>query len=266
MLALIGDLSLEMERVDLWLVSTEVVAPDGLDACRALMSEEERRRERAFRFDGDRWRHVISRALVRTVLSRYVVKDPSAWRFSSNRYGRPEVSEEQDPHRVLSFNLSHTRNMIALAVRGSLAVGVDVETTPQPGLSIDLAERFFAPTEAAALSRVRGDDFDRSFLEYWTLKEAYIKARGAGLSIPLSDVSFDLSLPSSVRMTIASALHDSSTRWRCWLLHPTESHTIAVCAEREVERLVVRQCAPFGEGAIFQCAVLRDSAIGAATH
>src|SRR6185295_2220740 len=90
----------------------------------------------------------------------------------------------------LSFNISHTRSLIVLAVAKERAVGVDVENVQAREIEIRVADRFFAVPEVAALHAVPPDRQQYRFFEYWTFKESYIKARGMGLSLPLGKFGF----------------------------------------------------------------------------
>ena len=100
---------------------------------------------------------------------------------------------------------------------------------------LDLAERFFAPHEAAALRRVDASDRPARFLEYWTLKESYIKARGLGLAIPLASFSFDLppAAPDDIRIRFTSAVDDDATRWQFSVDRFGRDHLIATTVERD---------------------------------
>ncbi len=204
--------------------------PDGLR--RGLLTDDERRKIDRFRFARDRRLCLVSRVLVRTTLSRYAAVPPDAWRFRCNDYGRPEIDAPASP---LRFNLSHTRGMVACLVSRDREVGVDVESCSRTGAWLALANRYFAPREAEALRAVAPVDQPRRFLEYWTLKESYIKARGLGLAIRLADFSFDLppATPDDVRIRIASALRDSPARWQFGLHAPGGRHLAATAVERD---------------------------------
>ena len=239
-------LPLTVDGVDLWLVRPSEISDSLIEEYRALMSPEERHREHRFCVQRDRRTHVVSRALVRTALSRYADIQPDQWRFSLGRYGRPAVAPDQLVAWPLSFNLSHTSDMVALAVRRSLAVGVDVENVGSVAVEIDLADRFFAVDEAAALRLTPPERQRHRFYEYWTLKESYLKARETGLSIPLDQFSFSFTAGSKVSLSISATLDDVASRWRLWQLWPSPEHVLALCVERSTprERMVIRHYVP----------------------
>jgi 4'-phosphopantetheinyl transferase len=235
-------------EIHLWLVFYGGIAEERLHpAYRALLNAAEREQEPRFYFAADRRRYLVTRALVRIVLSRYLCIDPREWIFSTNAHGRPEVVNPQARDAGMSFNISHTRGLIVLGVTGRRALGVDVENLRAREVSIDIAAHYFAPPEVAALTAVAPPQQQDRFFEYWTLKEAYIKARGMGLSLPLDKFSFQLSDDRAVEMVIDPELADDAARWGFWQLRPLPEYLVAICAERVAAaspRLIVRQTIP----------------------
>lgn len=220
-------------NIDLWLVFyDEIVDERLLTELRRLLSEDELRQQARFHFADDRKRYLVTRAMVRTVLSRYVAVAPVDWAFSTNRYGRPEIARPHGEALGLCFNISHTRGLIALGVTRQRALGVDVENLVTRQVSEGIADRFFSPIEVAELSRVPADLKQDRFFEYWTFKESYIKARGMGLSIPLDRFSFSYPHERAVRIAIHPELGDDASRWSFWQCRPTPEYLLAICAER----------------------------------
>jgi 4'-phosphopantetheinyl transferase len=227
-------------NIDIWLAFyAEICDAAQLAAIRALLSDVEREQVARFRFADDRQRCLVTRAMVRTVLSRYAPIAPAEWTFSTNDFGRPEISNAAAEARGLCFNLSHSRGLIALGVSRRCRVGVDVENIRTRDVSAGIAEHFFAPGEAAALAGVAPDRRQDRFFEYWTFKESYIKARGMGLSIPLDRFSMHFPHDRAVRLDIDPELGDDGSRWRLWQFRPTPAHLLAVCAQRLREDEVV---------------------------
>lgn len=213
---------------------------------RSLLSESERQQEMRFHFARDRRRYLVTRALVRTVLSRYANIAPAEWTFGVNDYGRPLIANAASAARQISFNVSHTDSLIILAVAQGHEVGVDVENTRVRAACIEIADRFFAPAEVSALHALPKARQQHRFFEYWTLKESYIKARSMGLSIPLDQFSFDLP-EDDIAISIHPDQADRPERWRFWQLSLGPGYLGALCAERvsrEVPLLVVRNVVP----------------------
>jgi 4'-phosphopantetheinyl transferase len=229
----------------LWLAFYDEVFDESLKgAYRALLDPSERQQEPRFYFAADRLRYLVTRALVRTTLSRYVPEiEPGDWVFAENAYGRPEIANDAAGCAHLSFNISHTHSLIVLGVMRDGALGVDVENIGARQAPIEVADRFFAPDEVAALAATPLDQQHYRFFEYWTFKEAYIKARGMGLSLPLDQFSFRYPDDRSVTLTLRPELADDAARWRFWQFRPTPQYLVAICAERGAA-LVVRVVRP----------------------
>ncbi|MGH9333944.1 MAG: 4'-phosphopantetheinyl transferase family protein, partial [Vicinamibacteria bacterium] len=160
------------------------------------------------------------------------------------------VDEPRD-ERPLRFNLSHTSGLIVCLVARGRQVGVDVEDRSRGGELLDVADRFFSPFEVQALRALPEEDQIDRFFFYWTLKESYIKARGLGLAIPLSQFSFDLDAENykGIRVLFDSELDDEPERWRFSALSYGRRHAIASTLELEDERdftLKLRETTPLG--------------------
>ena len=218
--------------------------PELLRAYDALLTEDERKKRDRFRFEKDQHSCLVTRALVRTVLSRYEDVDPKDWRFVMNDYGRPEIAEPQSA-RSLKFNLSHTNGLIACIVARERDIGVDVEDRERSGKLLSVAHRFFSPTEVAALRKLpEKEQLDRFFL-YWTLKESYIKARGMGLVIPLSHFSF--LFENAISIAFDPRLEDDPESWQFTALSYSRRHAVAAsfrCKAGEEVRLVMHAVVP----------------------
>lgn len=215
--------------------------PSLLERYRRLLDDDERRREERLRVPDDRQRYVITRALVRTMLSRYAPRAPHEWTFEANPHGRPHIANVEGPVCGLVFNVSHTRGLVVLAVTRERALGVDVEHQDR-AVSPGVLERFFAPAEAAAIRALPVEQQGRRLLQHWTLKEAYIKARGMGLAIAVRQVSFDLTSDERIGFAPSPTVDDDPRRWRFWQPQVGE-YVVAVCAEGAVQ-LVTRRVGP----------------------
>ena len=240
-------MGLPADQIHLWLASEEDARCQQLYSdYRAMLSHTEQQQERRFRFARDRNRYLVTRALVRTVLSRYSPVAPAEWVFAVNEYGRPSITNPQAVAAGLSFNVSHTHGLILLAVSADRTIGVDLENVHAREIHQDLADRFFAPCEASTLRALPADRRRLRFLEYWTFKESYVKARGMGLSIPLHEFWFRLPGDRDVFFFCDSSQSGNEARWQFWQFRPTPDYLAAVCAEaRDVAtRFIVRRAVP----------------------
>lgn len=196
---------------------------------RLHLPEEELARHDRFRHEGAAGEYLVARALVREALSAWTGVEPAAWRFDANEHGRPYVTVPAlDP--PLHFNLSHTRGRVVLAIGRDPWVGVDVEPLDRRVDVLPIVDRFFSADEAAALRALPEDQHRDRFLALWTLKEAYIKARGMGLAIPLGDFSFAPD-DDPVRIAFAPALADEPDAWRFHRVDLDGRHRLAVAAK-----------------------------------
>jgi 4'-phosphopantetheinyl transferase len=232
----------------LWIARPgDIRDPELLLGYDALLTLEERKKVSRFRFERDRHTSLVTRALVRTVLSRYADVPPGDWRFVANEYGRPEISEPAEG-RSLRFNLSHTKGLVVCLVGSGREVGVDVEDRTRDGNLLDIADRFFSPFEVRALRALPPEEQMDRFFFYWTLKESYIKARGMGLAISLSAFSFDLDSPGKgIRVLFDPSLGDDPARWQFSAMSYGRRHAIAAGVESKRDRevkLVLRETVP----------------------
>lgn len=185
-------ISLPPGVVHLWFCFNDDISTAQLQVYRDnLLNPAERARELRFHFERDRKQFVITRALVRTTLSRYVNEVlPAEWQFVAGSHGRPEIV--QAAGAAISFNLSHTAGLVVLAVSSPGQLGVDVENVALRPAPLEIAGHYFSALETAALHNLPAEKQGARFFHYWTLKEAYIKAKSQGLSIPLADFGFRL--------------------------------------------------------------------------
>lgn len=239
----------------------EIRHPQLLVKYHSLMNREEQAQQKRFYSEKHRHQYLITRAVVRTVLSRYADVLPEAWQFSKNKYNRPEIHEM---HNIppLRFNLSHTNGLIACGVVLGTDIGVDVEEINRITASLKIAERFFSPQEVQDLSQLPQHKQKNRFFDYWTLKESYIKAKGMGLALPLNQFSFHLSQDNPIRISFDSRLPDHPDDWRFWLYHPTPDHkaTVAIRKENNVNHFIsIRKIVPLAELQEFEGNLIRKS-------
>ncbi len=184
------------------------------------LSEEELQRAKRFAFDVHREAYVASHALLRSSLAKCGAGE--SLQFGTGSHGRPEL-----PGTPYRFNLSRTSGLTVCVVAEGLDVGVDVEDVERKGDTVEVADAFFAPSEARQLRALPVAQQRQRFFELWTLKESYLKARGLGLSIPLDSFAFEPRVD-GVRFEA-----DDASQWRFTLLRPTARHQVAVCTRGE---------------------------------
>jgi 4'-phosphopantetheinyl transferase len=217
------------EEVHVWR-ATLARPPAEVEALKRLLSEDELLRAERFRFERDRASFVVARGTLRELLSLYLGSPPRLLRFGYNAYGKPELTGAPG-EKSLRFNLSHAGGLALYAVVAGREVGVDVEAVREDVPCEELAERFFSPWERAALLALPARDRTQAFFQCWARKEAYIKARGEGLSLPLD--SFDVSLAPGEPAALLAA-RDERPGAACWELRelrPGPGYAAAVAVE-----------------------------------
>lgn len=179
-----------------------------------VLSAVERARMQRFLFERDRLSYMAAHGLVRLALSTFLPVAPEAWVFHYDASGKPEIVDSP-----LRFNISHTHGLVACVIATEIDCGIDVERLNRPTDIHSLAKKVLSPAERAALFAAPESAQPERFFAYWTLKEAYVKARGCGISIPLDRCSFE------PRLTLVD---DDPDDWQFERWSPTSQHVLAV--------------------------------------
>jgi len=182
------DLILADNEIHVWRAHLELPLSE-VQQLSGILTEDEVNRANRFSFEIDQHRFIAARGILRSILSRYTTNCPSALHFYYNHYGKPFLAPEFSTCR-LNFNLSHSGSMVLYAITRHIGIGVDVERVRSNVEYEEIAKRFFSVNEAALLCTVPTEMKLEAFYSCWTRKEAYIKAHGKGLSLPLD--SFDV--------------------------------------------------------------------------
>ncbi len=238
------------DEIHLWFVFQDEIRDAALlEEYRGLLTSDEEARRRRFIVERARHEFLVARALVRTTLSRYRDGDPRGWRFEKNEHGRPDLVPDQLGSPALRFNLSHTKGLMVLAVALGRDLGVDVEDTRRHTDGVAIADRFFSRDEVMDLHRLPAHHQQDRFFDYWTLKEAYIKARGMGLALPLGGFTYRLLQGPPPRIEFAPEVADLPAEWQFALFSPSTRHRAAVAIRRGARgardlKITARQVVP----------------------
>ena len=221
------DLNFSPNQVDVWRVSISDFVPDSVRWMESILSPEEIKRADRFHFQADRHRFVVSHASLRDILSRYLYRSPQDIEFTANEHGKPVIS----PLSQLDFNLSHSGDFALIAIANGRKVGGDVEKHRTDMEHEKIAQRFFSNNEKSDLQELPDDQKMAGFFNCWTRKEAYIKAHGLGLLLPLD--GFDVSLRPNEPAVLRATRPDSqeASRWTLLSLQVSPDHTGAVSVE-----------------------------------
>jgi 4'-phosphopantetheinyl transferase len=254
-------LSIRPCDVHVWLVACDESHDHALAQYEEVLSAEEKKRYQLLNFPAYRHQYLVTRSSVRRVLSRYSNTEPFEWRFGQNRFGRPYICSDDRFERSLSFNISHTQGIVAIGVTRGSRIGVDVENCLTFGGSTDLARRFFTVEEAADLVGVSGQERVERFLEYWTLKESYIKFLGAGLSVSLNSFRFSFGGADRSKINFGSGEIQEGRHCRFWSIRPFPEYIVAICSEGigSIQQVVLREFIPPDRERGIECKVARHS-------
>src|SRR5258706_3213420 len=180
---------LASDEVHSWCASL-AVPPKTSARLYATLTPDERTRSARFQFERDRQRFIVARGVLRDLLGRYLQTQPSQIRFAHNAFGKPDLGPEFGSR--LKFNLSHSAGLALIAIATASNVGVDLEYIRAQSDYTDIARRFFSAVEVDYLSALPGHLYAEAFFSCCTKKEAYVKACGEGLAIPLNSFSVPL--------------------------------------------------------------------------
>lgn len=196
-----------------------------------LLSNDERERHGRFRFERDRDLYVLAHGMLRRVLATHAGVTPAELVFRIEEHGRPELAA---PEAALSlrFNLTHTDGLVACAVAEGRAVGVDAEWVTRQANIRSLSARVFSDVERRAIAERSGQSAADRFFEHWTLKEAYVKAVGKGLSLPLQKITTTPVGEGAAELQLVD-VDDDAGRWLLRLQRVGSAHQLAVVVEAD---------------------------------
>jgi 4'-phosphopantetheinyl transferase len=240
-----ASLSLATNEVHVWRAALQLSSNEGQDPYAVftrLLTDEEKQRAGQFRFERHRQPWIVAHAYLRVLLSAYLHVPTTAIVFRQNEYGKPSLASPTKT--TLQFNLSHSNGYALYAFSNGHALGIDVEYMRQTIDFEGLARHSFSQYEQQALLALAPTERPVAFYRCWTRKEAYIKARGMGLSLPLH--LFDVSLAEQTTTALLASREDTHevARWSLRNLQPATDYAGAVMAEGTDWRMHCWECAP----------------------
>jgi 4'-phosphopantetheinyl transferase len=205
-----NSLTLGSGEVHVWRASLNRTEAQ-VEILKHTLAAEELRSAGRYRFHKDREHFIVAHGLLRTILARYLDMEPGQLRFCYGPHGKPAL-EVEPGEDTLSFNLSHSHGLALFAVSRGRELGIDLEYVQAHLADDQIAERFFSPREVALLRGLPKDVQREAFFIFWTRKEAFIKATGKGVSLPLDQ--FEVSLvPGKPIVLSANGTHQEASRW-----------------------------------------------------
>jgi 4'-phosphopantetheinyl transferase len=233
-------LKLRPSDVHVWCRKTSDLRVDASRAADQYLSTEERVRRDRLHSPADRRDFAIAHDLVRRTLSYYADIRPADWVFTANAYGKPSIDNSEAHLAAISFSLSHTTGCVGCGVTLGKALGIDIECGNRPLSVQEIADRHFSNVETAWLRRHPDETRGIAFTELWTLKEAFLKAVGVGLSGSLAAASFRFEEPGQILFEPPLGVEHAA--WHFALFDLGSSFRLAIAvAGREEPQFAVRE-------------------------
>jgi len=230
-----GSPALKNGDVHVWRVRLDQPPPIR-ETLSTLLDPDEKQRATSFCFPKDREHFSVARGALREVLSRYLHISAKRIQFTPNEYGKPSVSGQTSENR-LRFNLSHSHGVALYALTGCGAIGVDIELIREEVAGLLIAKGCFSPIELSKLRALPRDLQTTAFFRCWTRKEAYIKARGEGLSHPLDQ--FVVSLAPGEPASLLHTANDptEASEWSLRDVDPYPNYVAAIAVRSQAPTL-----------------------------
>ncbi len=233
-------LVLGRDEVHVWRARLDQQTPSQIQSFLHNLAADEQARAEKFYFERDRERFIVARGVLRAILGSYLNRAPECLSFSYSSHGKPALAEESG-RDAIRFSVSHSRGVALYAVTSGREVGIDLEHIRFDLAVAEIVERFFSQREVATLRTLPTEVQRQAFFNCWTRKEAYIKARGEGLSLPLDQ--FDVSLVPGEPAAILDTQRDPSeaSRWSLQELTAAVGYVAALAVEGHGWRLTCWQ-------------------------
>jgi 4'-phosphopantetheinyl transferase len=202
-----------------------------IESFRKTLSKDEQDKAASFHFQRDKGRFIVSRGILRKILARYINKEPSEIVFSYGAFGKPALPEELGV-ATIHFNLTHSHGLALYAIFKNQQIGIDVELIRSDFGWESIARRYFSEMEYAALLKLPAHLREERFFSYWTCKEAYVKATGQGLSLPINEIEISLTNSNSAERLCLRGESKQSSHWSLVKLTPATGYVGFLAIER----------------------------------
>lgn len=229
--------ALKTDTIDLWSIAPSQLSPSLITYLSTLLSVEEKIKIQAYKHKLAQHTALITRAICRLVISLYAKENPNKLNFTRNKQGKPELII--NPNNI-RFNISHNDHLIVIAICVSDDIGCDIET-PERKISIEpISRRYFATQEHKELMTLNSEQQQQRFFEFWTLKEAFVKATGFGIGLGLDTFYFKFDDKPSRQINIQFNEHyplEQDIKWQCYQTM-FEQHSLAICRQSNTDQTV----------------------------
>lgn len=198
-----------------------------------VLSVDEQERANRFHFPKHRAAFIAARGILRKLLGRYLHQAPMTIQFSYGQQGKPELHSDIS----LQFNSSHSQGLALMAFGHQMEIGIDLEKIQADIDILQLANNFFSENEKHTILNLTGEEQTLGFFNCWTRKEAFIKAKGMGLSLPLDQFEVDLLTTSPASLLVTSWDINEAQEWTIFPVHPSPQYVAALAINRRVKEI-----------------------------
>jgi 4'-phosphopantetheinyl transferase len=223
-----GKLTLRKNEIHVWCCSLSQ-PPHIIESLTGTLADDEVKRAGRFHFQNGKLHFIVARGVLRTILARYLQSAPKDIRFRYGRSGKPALSGETES--CICFNVSHSRNIVLFAFAYDSKIGVDVEHISSDRTFQGIAERFFSKREVSVLNSLPENEQRDAFFDFWTCKEAYLKAIGTGLSFGLDRVEIDITDGTDSVLASINGDADEAAAWTLQLLNVASGYAAALAID-----------------------------------
>lgn len=215
---------MSVANIDIWFAEVPLSVPrELLERCESIISANEMESVKRFRFEERQCEALLTRALARVALSKYIGRDPHECRFDVSSEGRPVL---ENAPQGFDFNISHSTGCVVIAVSKYAQVGIDTESYARAGEIAEIASRVLTGKEAAATDALRNRARNRQLIELWALKEAWSKASGEGVGADFLSIEFEI--PSAKKEAVIS---NAGSGWHFALVDVFQTHATALAVQ-----------------------------------
>ena len=216
-------------EVHVWRVFLDLTTVE-IESLQGILSDDELARAGRFHFERDQKRFIAARGILRKILGHYLGKNPNNIHFEYTSHGKPILAANPG-YDTLCFNLSHSDAFAVYAITRGRKIGIDIERVRDDIAVEPIARKFFSQDEISSLERIHTDNRSELFFQYWTRKEAFLKARGEGISFPMEQCDVSLMSGSVLSPIILLANTKDSSVWYGQDLFPGHGYAAALAAE-----------------------------------
>lgn len=226
------------DEVHIWLVPLNITDAF-LQRLEKLLSRDERERAARFKFEKHRKHFIAARGQLRLLLAAYIGQEADQLCFSYNRFGKPSL-EKSSSSQPMQFNISHSHEFALMAFHPEWELGVDIEWMKPDFDGLHLVKRFFSQNEQKQMEEVPDALKKEAFFNGWTRKEAYIKARGRGLNIPLAKFSVSLNPDQPARLIETTHDPEALNFWKLQAIPAPQNYKAAIVVRASSFKSVLR--------------------------